>query len=121
MNTEEMLARTRRFALEIITLSDLFPNKPSGWVLGKQILRSGTSVGSNYHQSQRSRTRQEFSSKIHICQQELEETIYWLDLIRDANLICSERLTVLSKEASELRAIFIAIGKKAGLPPAQNH
>jgi len=116
MNTQEMLARTRRYALDVIALSDLLPNKPSGWVLGKQVLRSGTSVGSNYHEAQRSRTRTEFNSKIHICQQELDETGYWLSLIEDAKLIKASALTALRKETGELQAIFMAISKKLSRP-----
>ena len=106
------MARTRRFALNVIALSDLLPNKPSGWVMGKQVLRSGTSIGANYSEAQRSRTRQEFNSKIQICQQEIEETIYWLSLIEDAKLLSSKALVSVQKEASELRAIFTAISKK---------
>jgi four helix bundle protein len=118
MDTKELLARTRRFALDVIFLSDQLPNKPSGWVLGKQILGSGTSVGSNYHEAQRSRSRAEFSSKIQICQGELDETIYWLDLIRDAGLAPDHYIAPLYQEANELRAIFIAIGKRFYRGPA---
>ena len=117
MNTEEMLARTRRYALDVIALSDLLPNKPSGWVLGKQVLRSGTSVGANYHEAQRSQTRNEFNSKIHLCQQELAETAYWLSLIEDASLVRTEQLVALRRETDELQAIFMAISKKSSQPP----
>jgi four helix bundle protein len=108
MKTEEMMARTRRFALAI--------NKPSGWVLGKQVLRSGISIGANYSEAQRSRTRAEFNSRIHLCQQEIEETIYWLSLVADANLVPAAKLTAITQEAGELRAIFMAISKSTSGP-----
>ena len=66
-------------------------------MLGKQVLRSGTSIGANYSEAQRSRTRAEFYSKIHLCQQELEETLWWLELIREAQMIDLATLTALSK------------------------
>ena len=109
MRDRDLIKRTKVFALEVIELSTLLPNDPRGWILGKQVLRSGTSVGANYNEAQRSRSRPEFNSKIHICQQELEETIYWLELIRLASLIQEDRLISICKEAQELRAILIAI------------
>jgi four helix bundle protein len=110
----DLVKRTKQFALEIIELSGLLPNDPRGWVLGKQILKSGTSIGANYNEAQRSRSRAEFNSKIHICQQELEETIYWLDLIAMAGLVPTAQVSPLSKEAQELRAIMTSISKSTG-------
>jgi four helix bundle protein len=108
---QDLLPRTKRFALENIALCGGLPNRPEGWVLGKQLLRSGTSIGANYREAQRSRSRPEFSSKIHICQQEIEETVYWLELVLESGLASGQRISLLCREVQELRAIFIAIGR----------
>jgi four helix bundle protein len=79
--------------------------------LGKQILRSGTSIGSNYREAQRSRSRAEFHSKIQICRQELDETHYWFELINGAALIEPSTYLPLMAETRELMAIFTAIAK----------
>ena len=111
MVKKDLVVRTKRFALAIIDLSAKLPNNSRGWVLGKQVLGSGTSIGANYNESQRSRSRAEFNSKIHICQQEIEETIYWLDLIELSGLLPKAEVDPLSKEVRELQAIFMTISK----------
>jgi len=116
MYEKDLVKRTKRFALDVIELCGELPNKPVGWVLGKQLLRSGTSIGANYSESQRSRSRPEFASKIQICQQEIEETIYWLDLIKESRTLPESRLEGVCVEAQELRAIFTAISKRIQLP-----
>ena len=107
------MARTKNFALVVIGLCAVLKQCPAGWILGKQLLRSGTSIGANYREAQRARTKTEFRSKIHICQQEIEETIYWIELIHEADIgpaaMCQETLA----EIQQLRAIFISIGRKA--------
>ena len=75
MQNNELLTRTKKFAVDVIRFCATLPNKPEGWVLGKQLLRSGTSIGSNYNEAQRSRSRAEFTSKIQICRQEIEERV----------------------------------------------
>ena len=116
MAEKDLVLRTKRFALQIIDLVARLPNNSRGWVLGKQVLASGTSIGANYNEAQRSRSKAEFNSKVHICQQEIEETIYWLDLIQLSGLLPQNDLSPLCQEAQELRAIFIAISKATGKP-----
>jgi four helix bundle protein len=82
-------------------------------VLGKQVLRSGTSVGAHYREATRARSPAEFISKIEVGLQELEETVYWLELLIDAQLVDESRLCELLREAGELTAIFVSSAKTA--------
>ncbi|MFA6916480.1 MAG: four helix bundle protein, partial [Parachlamydiales bacterium] len=80
-------------------------------VLGKQRLRCGTSVGAHYRESIRSRSKAEFVAKIDGALQELEESMYWLELLGESGIIKAERLVELLKEAKELTAILITVSK----------
>ena len=100
--------RTKRFALRIVRVYVALPKNAVGQTLGKQLLRSGTSVGANYREAMRARSRPEFSSKMGIALQELEESRYWMELLIEAEVINSRRLDLLLKEAAELIAIFTA-------------
>ena len=82
-------------------------------VLGKQMLRSGTSVGANYREAYRARSKAEFISKIGDCLKEADETLYWLELILDESFFPARRLQPLLREADELVAIFTTIAKRA--------
>lgn len=108
MNQEELKTRTKKFGLRIIKLVDFLPNKKIGDVIGRQILRSATSVGANYRSACRSRSKAEFISKINIVLEEADETLYWLELIEESELIKEEKLTELKPEAKELVAIFVS-------------
>ena len=112
MRRPELLDRTLNFAVLIVRLSSSLPNRPEGWVIGKQILRSGTSIGANYREAQRSRSKAEFLSKVHICLQEAEETVYWLDLLLASNLVEKETAQSLRTEAEQLKAIFFTIASR---------
>jgi four helix bundle protein len=103
---KDLKERTRDFALRIIRLYSALPNDTVAQVMGKQLLRSGTSVGAHYREATRARSTAEFVSKLGGGQQELEETSYWLELLVDANVVASERLAALIQEASELIAIL---------------
>ncbi|NEQ95964.1 MAG: four helix bundle protein [Cyanothece sp. SIO2G6] len=105
--------RTKKFALRIINLYSALPEKTVAQVLGKQILRSGTSVGAHYREAHRARSTAEFVSKINGGLQELEETAYWLDLIGEAKILKSDRLQALTQETQELIAIFVTLIKNA--------
>jgi four helix bundle protein len=109
---ERFISRTRAFALSVIELVGTLPNKPTGWVLGKQVLRSGTSIGANYREAQRARSDAEFLSKIQICRQEAEETCYWLDLLLHSGTAEERLCRELLKEATQLSAILGAIAVK---------
>ena len=106
--TYDMRKRTKEFALQVINLTLALPKHPQVQVLGRQLLRSGTSVGANYREGYRARSPQEFISKLGICLQELEETIYWIELLEEGRLVRSEKLTGVKKEADELTAIFVS-------------
>src|SRR5881409_1972622 len=101
--------RTKRFALNIIRRFSRIPKTTEAQILGKQLLRSGTSVGANYREAYRGRSRAEFISKCGDSLRELEETAYWLELLVDGKIVASEKLAALRQECDELIAIFVTI------------
>jgi four helix bundle protein len=103
--------RTRNFALRIIKLYSALPKRGAGQVLGIQILKSGTSPGAQYREAQRAKSDADFISKIEGALQELDETIYWLELIGAASILPERRLIALRSEAEELMAILVTIVK----------
>ena len=109
----DLLERTKQFALRIVRMYAALPKSTGAQVLGKQVLRSGTSVGANYREAYRGRSRAEFAAKVGDCLREIEETAYWLELIVDSGIMPEERLSSLSKECGELIAIFVTIARKA--------
>lgn len=108
----DLRERTKVFALRIIKLFTSLPKSSEAQVLGKQVLRSGTSVGANYREASRSRSDAEFISKLGDCLKELDETTYWLELLVEAEIVRRERLTELLDENNQLIAIFTTIAKK---------
>ena len=108
MSKAELLARRKAFGLRILKLVDHLPRSTSGRAIGNQLVRSGTSVGANYRAACRSRSRAEFAAKLGVVAEEADETEYWLEVIRDGNLLPAKKLTELLKEADELTAIFTA-------------
>jgi four helix bundle protein len=111
MTKEELKKRTRQFALMIIKLIEELPNNKAGYTIGNQIIRCGTSVAANYRSACRARSTADFVSKITIVEEECDETLFWLELIDESNLMQKEKLQHLLKEADELTAIFTAAGK----------
>lgn len=105
--------RTKRFALRIIRLYASLPQAGAAQVVGKQVLRSGTSPGAQYREACRARSVAEFVSKMEGGLQELDETAYWLELLVEGNLVPGERLTSLLEETQELMAIFASSVKTA--------
>lgn len=118
MGEVDLKGRTKTFALKIIELYGSLPNNGACSVLGKQVLRSGTSVGANYHEAYRARSTAEFLAKMGDCRKELDETAYWLELLDEGQLIPKENLTFLLDETNQLLAIFTAIIKKKKLTQA---
>ena len=108
MTPEDLQARTRVFARRIVKLVDSLPNTVSGRAIGTQLIRSGTSIGANYREACYGRSQKDFISKISIAFAECQETIYWLEVIADTELIRPSRLKGLLSEANELAAIFCA-------------
>jgi four helix bundle protein len=117
MNTkpEDLKTRTKRFALDVIRLYALLPKTPEAQVLGKQMIRSGTSVGAHYRESLRSRSDAEVISKLEVALQELEETQYWLELIVEAGIAKTAYVSDLVRETDELTAILVTCVKKIKL------
>ena len=99
--------RTKAFALRIIQLYSALPKTTEAQIIGKQVLRSGTSVGAHVREGKRSRSDAELISKIEGGLQELEETVYWLELLVDSGMVKAERMAELLKEADELIAILV--------------
>ena len=110
-NDKDLKERTTRFALRIIKMYPSLPRSTVAQVLGKQVLRSGTSVGANYREAMRGRSKDEFIAKMGDCLKELDETIYWLELLIESGTLSKERLSDLLLETKELAAIFVTIIK----------
>ena len=109
---EDLKIRTKDFAIRIIKLSAALPKSTESQVLGKQILRCGTSVGAQYREAQHAKSDADFISKIEGSLQELEETFYWLELLDEMQLFAPEKLRPIQQETKELTAIFVTIAKK---------
>jgi four helix bundle protein len=113
-NQTDLKLRTKDFALRIIRMyCTLQKSDTVGQVLGKQALRSGTSVGANYREASRGRSKAEFISKIGDSLKEIEETEYWLELLMDSGRISSEKMAALLDENRQLIAIFTTIDKNS--------
>ncbi|HKW75452.1 MAG TPA: four helix bundle protein [Terriglobales bacterium] len=106
--TEELRERTKDFAMRIVYLFRSLPPAPEAQIIGKQLLRSGTSVGANYHAACRARSKAEFISKIGVVTEEADETVFWIELLCKVGIMRKERLENLLNEARELTAIFSA-------------
>lgn len=115
MNDEvDLPDRTKQFARRIIRLYCALPKGNTvAQVLGKQALRSGTSVGANYREAHRARSKAEFIAKIGDCLKEADETLYWLELLLEETVLSARRLAPLVGEANELVAIFTTISKRS--------
>ena len=109
---EDLKTRTKRFALRVIRLYGALPKSAEAQVLGKQMLRSGTSVGAHYREGVRARSTAEFISKLEGGMQELEETSYWFELILESGIVTENKMDDLMNEANELMAILTTIVKK---------
>jgi four helix bundle protein len=112
---EDLGRRTKRFALAIVRLYTLLPKSAVAYVLGRQLLKSGTSVGAQYREARRAKSTADFVSKIEGALQELDEAGYWLELIRDAAVTKSDAIESLAAETDELIAIFVTMVKNAKL------
>src|ERR1700683_1053550 len=112
-NGRDLKARTKKFALRILRLYLDLPAKEEARILGRQLLRSGTSVGANYRAACRARSRADFISKMGIVEEECDESIYWMELLVDGGQIRPLRLANLMKEAGELLAMVVVSCKTA--------
>jgi len=108
MRQEELQLRTRNFALRIVKMFKALPKSTEAQVLGKQLLRSGTSVAANYRAVCRARSKSEFVARLAVVVEEIDESVLWLDLLGSAEIMPESKLASLTKEAGELLAIFLA-------------
>ena len=109
----DLRERTKAFALRVITMFAALPKTTVAQVLGKQVLRSATSVGANYPEAHRARSKAEFVAKMGDCLKEIEETGYWFELLIDSGTLSAPKLAALQDEAHQLTAIFVTILKSS--------
>ncbi|MDB4444672.1 four helix bundle protein [bacterium] len=109
---KDLEKRTRKFAVRIIRLSTTLPNAPEGMVIRTQITKAGTSIGANYREANRARSKADFRNKIKICESEASETQYWLEVIVEIDWLTWQKVKSDYNECSELLAIFSSIGTK---------
>jgi len=106
-DSQNLRARTKQFALRILRLYRALRPREEARILGKQILRSGTSVGANYRAACRARSRAKFIAKLGIVLEEVDETVFWLELLLAGGIVKHEKLDTLVREAQELTSIFV--------------
>ncbi|MCH7987920.1 MAG: four helix bundle protein [Planctomycetes bacterium] len=106
-NREQLLPRTKDFALRVIRLVESLPNSRTANVIGKQLLRSATSVGANYRAARRGRSNAEFCAKLGIVEEEADECVYWLELLAESGIVRVELLSNLMNEANEIVAMIV--------------
>jgi len=110
---ESLKQRTKEFALRCIKLFRALPRQADAYILGKQLLRSATSVAANYRAACRARSDAEFVAKIGIALEEADESLFWLELLEESGIITANRLASLKQEADELTAILVSIRKSS--------
>lgn len=108
MDKKMMQRRTKQFALRVISLTNALPNTPTARVIGNQLLRSATSVGANYRAACRAKSDADFLYKLSIVEEEADESLYWLELLLEAEIVKEPLLKPLLQEANELVAITVA-------------
>jgi len=108
---QDLRKRTKDYALRIVKLYAALPKSAVGQVLGKQVLRSGTSVGAHYREACRAKSNADFINKIEGALQELDETLYWLELIGEVQIVKEARLDSLREETEQLIAMFVTMVK----------
>ena len=111
MNKKELEERTRQFSLHVIRFLESLPKDYLGETLGKQFLKSGTSIGANYREANRAESKADFIHKLAIAEKEASETLYWLELMLEAGIGGKQEALRLMQEAKELLAIFTAAGR----------
>ena len=109
---QDLRTRTSDFALRIIRLYVSLPKTTEAQVIGKQVLRSGTSIGAHYREGYRAKSDADIVNKFETALQELDETDYWLDLLVKANIVPAQKAETLIKETNELIATFVTIVTK---------
>ena len=124
MNDEEapyeLRERTKLFGLRIVRMFVALPKADEARILGKQVLRSGTSVGANYREARRARSKPEFIAKVGDCLKELDETAYWLELLTESGIVPTAKLASIQDETNQLLSILTTISKNSKNPPSDS-
>jgi four helix bundle protein len=121
MNEAEMKRRTKALALRVVRVVESLPRSRSAEVIGRQLLRAGTSVGANYRAVCRAKSRTDFLHKLSIVEEEADECAYWLELLADAEMVPRQRLSGLLSECDQITAILVASIRSARRSPEQKH
>ena len=118
-NNRDLILRTRDFSIAIVRLWQSLPQRGDAMVLGKQLLRCATSVGANYRAAHHARSKADFWAKLKICEEEADESEYWLELLDVCDIIPSDQLHPLRTEAHEIACILAVSARKAreAIPP----
>jgi len=111
--SRDLKNRTKRFAVEVIRIVDKLPRSISSEVIARQLVKAATSVGANYRAASRGRSSAEFIAKLQIVLEEVDESMYWLELMLELGMLDSKALQNLIREADELTAIFVTALKTA--------
>ena len=119
MQQKDLKKRAKESALRVIRLVEALPKGRTADILGKQLLRSGTSIGANYRAACRARSNADFISKMGIVEEETDESLYWMELLIEAELVEAVKLESLMKEANELLAITVSSIKTDNLVKSQ--
>jgi four helix bundle protein len=114
MDKRELQNRTKNFALRVLNLVDVLPRTAAGRAISSQLVRAATSVGANYRSACGARSRAEFAAKLGVAVEEADESLYWLELVRDSKLLPENKLSLLLRKADELTAI-LASGRKSAV------
>jgi four helix bundle protein len=107
---KQLESRTKQFAIDIIRLSVSLPNTTEAKVIRNQLTKAGTSIGANYREANRSRSKADFKNKIKISESESNETCYWLEIIESLNWTDQRKIKTALQESTELLAMFTSIG-----------
>lgn len=110
---KELKARTKQFAIDVFRFCDTLPDDPQCWVIGKQLMRSASSVGANYRAACRAQSRAAFIAKIAIVEEEADESAFWLEIVNELNHASTDAVRPLLREARQLTAIAASSKKTA--------
>src|SRR5438477_8172170 len=113
MSELDLKNRTKVFSLRVLKLVDAVPKTTAGRALASQIVRSGTSIAANYRAACRAKSTADFIAKMGIVEEEADETLFWLELLEESDLVLAAKLTAIKQEADELIAITVASIKTA--------
>ena len=113
IRAEELRERTKQFAIRVINLYRALPKAQEARIIGNQLLRSATSVAANYRAVCRARTKAEFTAKLGLVVEEADETVFWLELLVDSNIVSARLMEDILAEANELIAVFSAAYRTA--------